>query len=156
MVVSANGLNFDINSSSIILRLAYRIVEVHLAIICACLTTVKPFLRRHMPKVLGGSYHASNDTNMRTIHSTYKQHLSSRNAGDDPQGIILESIPSSKLRSHTWFASKLANNYDIERGPINGSTVTVELGTEQPVSTEHSSDKGLIIIGSPEAGDHGS
>ncbi|KAH8702769.1 hypothetical protein GQ44DRAFT_831804, partial [Phaeosphaeriaceae sp. PMI808] len=102
-------------------------VEVHIAIVCACLPAGKPFLRKHMPIIIGNSYGASAGTKRRTIGSTHERHLPLRDAGEDPQDIILEG--------------------DLNRrSPKNVSAATVELGTEQPVSTEYGSDRGLIII----------
>ncbi|KAH7052023.1 hypothetical protein B0J12DRAFT_598673 [Macrophomina phaseolina] len=39
------------------------VVEMHVAIICTSLPNLKPFLRRHFPKVLGCSFRTSTNTN---------------------------------------------------------------------------------------------
>ncbi|KAH8728011.1 hypothetical protein GQ44DRAFT_824349 [Phaeosphaeriaceae sp. PMI808] len=111
--------------------------EVHVAIVCACLPAGKPFLRKHMPRVIGGSYGATSaGTKLRTMRSTHTQRLSSKDAGDDQRDIILRD--------------------DINRRSSKTvSTAVVELGTEQSVRKEYGSDRHLIIISSREAGDGG-
>ena len=125
---------------------------MHVAVVCACLPAGKPFLRKHLPNIIGSSYGASVGTKRRTIRSTHTQQLPSRDAGEDSQDIILEGNINSKLRRHTGTAYSLANNCDIGRSPTNVSTTTVELATEQAFRTEYGSDKGLFITGSQEAG----
>ncbi|RYP49228.1 hypothetical protein DL768_005002 [Monosporascus sp. mg162] len=108
-------------------------IEMHVAIVCACLPAGKPFLRKHMPKTIGSSSGASAETKRHTTRSTHPRRLPSRDAGEEPQDIILE-------------------DYLNRRGPANVSTATVELGTEQPVRTEYSSDRRLIVLDNQEGG----
>ncbi|CZR66008.1 uncharacterized protein PAC_15908 [Phialocephala subalpina] len=37
----------------------WSVTEVFVGIICACLSSFKPFLRRHFPKMIGSSYHST-------------------------------------------------------------------------------------------------
>ncbi|PVH90617.1 hypothetical protein DM02DRAFT_421029 [Periconia macrospinosa] len=129
--------------------------EAHIAIVCACISAGKPFLRRHMPRVLGSSYGACTAaTKLRPIRSTHTQRLHSRDAGGDPQDTILKGDTISELRRHLT-AYRLANNYDIGRNPKVVSTATVELGLEPPVRAEYGSDRGLILTGGQETADAG-
>ncbi|KAF2185964.1 hypothetical protein K469DRAFT_152150 [Zopfia rhizophila CBS 207.26] len=57
-------------------------VEVHIAIVCACLPAGKPFFRRHFHKFIGSSYGASVGTRRQTMRSGYAQHPRSRD-GDE-------------------------------------------------------------------------
>ncbi|KAH8728457.1 hypothetical protein GQ44DRAFT_824256 [Phaeosphaeriaceae sp. PMI808] len=116
-------------SWEMVLPMVWWTIEVHLAIVCACLPAGKPFLRKHMPKVIGSSYGTSSRTKRTTVRSTHTQRLASTDTGEDPQDIIL------------------ADNIH-RRTSINISTTTVGLATEQVVRTEYGSDKGLIITDS--------
>ncbi|KAH8710143.1 hypothetical protein GQ44DRAFT_690258 [Phaeosphaeriaceae sp. PMI808] len=105
-------------------------IEVHIAIVCACLSAGKPFLRKHMPWVIGSSDGASSAAiKLRTIRSTHTQRLPSRGAGDDPQDTILRDDTNSELRRHLT-TYRLANKCDVGRSPKNESAATVELGME--------------------------
>ncbi|KAH7111349.1 hypothetical protein B0J11DRAFT_447650, partial [Dendryphion nanum] len=123
-------------------------IEVHIAIVCACLPAGKPFLRRYMPNIIGSSYGASVGIKRRTTHFTHARHLPSRDAGEEPQDIILEEGLNSELWRHTWIADRLAKHRDIGKSPADVSTTTVELATRHIVRAEYGSDKGLIIIDS--------
>jgi hypothetical protein len=124
---------------------------VHIAIVCACISTAKPFLRKHMPRVIGGSHGAGTAvTKMHTIRSTHRQRLSSRDAGEDRQDTISTDDTISELRRHLTTYT-LANSCNVEKNP----TVTVELETEPPVREEYGSDRGLIIMGNRETADSG-
>lgn len=46
-------------------------VEMHVAILCACLPAGKPFLRKHFPQVLGSSYGST------PVHTKKQSFLSS-------------------------------------------------------------------------------
>ncbi|RYP05727.1 hypothetical protein DL764_003609 [Monosporascus ibericus] len=111
-------------------------IEVHVAIVCACLPSGKPFLRKHLPKVIGSTFGASAGTKRRTPGSSQPRRLPSRDTPEDPEDIMME-------------------DHLTGRGPANVSTTTVELGTAQPVSAEYSSDKGLIIPGNQDVGKSG-
>ncbi|KAH8724356.1 hypothetical protein GQ44DRAFT_286531 [Phaeosphaeriaceae sp. PMI808] len=112
-------------------------IEVHTAIVCACISAGKPFLRKHMPKALGSSYNAGIITSkLRTIRSTHTQRLGSRDAGDDPQDATLKGDTA-------------------RRSLKNVSTAAVEIGLELHVRTEYDSDRGLIIMGGQETADGG-
>ncbi|KAH8725720.1 hypothetical protein GQ44DRAFT_615290 [Phaeosphaeriaceae sp. PMI808] len=61
------------------------VIETHVAIVCACLPAGKPFLRKHMPRVIRSSDGAAFVMpKLRTIRSTHTQRLPSGDAGDDP------------------------------------------------------------------------
>ncbi|KAH8726723.1 hypothetical protein GQ44DRAFT_771095 [Phaeosphaeriaceae sp. PMI808] len=68
-----------------ILTIVWSTIELHVAIVCACLPAGKPFLQKHMPGVIGSSQGAAPAVmKLRTISSTHTQRLPSRDAGDDP------------------------------------------------------------------------
>src|SRR5689334_11280318 len=46
-------------------------IEMHFAIICACLPAGKPFLRKHLPKVIGSSYATPIPSKKQSHHSNY-------------------------------------------------------------------------------------
>ncbi|KAF2179953.1 hypothetical protein K469DRAFT_673473 [Zopfia rhizophila CBS 207.26] len=82
-------------------------IEVHIAIVCACLPAGKPFLRRHFPKFIGSSYGPSLGTRRETMHSSYAQHPRSRDGDELSLNVFSDS-------------------YLDRRSQANASTCTVE------------------------------
>ncbi|KAH7343084.1 hypothetical protein BKA66DRAFT_543905 [Pyrenochaeta sp. MPI-SDFR-AT-0127] len=76
-------------------------IEVHMAVVCACLPAGKPFLRKYTPNIIRSSYGTSIRTKKYTIRSTQTQHLPSRDVDKDSQDIILEDDLNSMLQRHT-------------------------------------------------------
>jgi len=58
-IISITKLDFSDPPYQVSLVAYWGAVEVNLAIICACLTTLKPLLARFFPKLLGSTYHTS-------------------------------------------------------------------------------------------------
>ncbi|KAJ0126365.1 hypothetical protein HZ326_30530 [Fusarium oxysporum f. sp. albedinis] len=66
--------------------IAWWTVEVHLALVCACLASLKPFLRRFLPKVIGSSYGTSDSNSggiQRTLYLTSNPGLPPSRDGDE-------------------------------------------------------------------------
>lgn len=66
-----------------------RVIEVHFAIVCACLPAGKPFLRKYLPKVIGSNNSDSDMTRRRPIQNHPNQRLSSGAGIEDGQEIML-------------------------------------------------------------------
>jgi len=96
-------------------------IEVHMAIVCACLPAGKPFLRKYMPYIFENDYVAPDGAKRRTIRCTHTQRFPLRNAEEDFQGIILEGDLNWKT-------------------PTNVPLTIRRHGPEQPVRTEYSLD----------------
>ncbi|KAH7038966.1 hypothetical protein B0J12DRAFT_250037, partial [Macrophomina phaseolina] len=75
--------NVDISWSAVFSE-SWWVVEMHVAIICACLPAGKPFLRRHFPKVLGSSFMTSHNTNKATILSSNAQKPCTKDGDEVP------------------------------------------------------------------------
>ncbi|KAH8726764.1 hypothetical protein GQ44DRAFT_613437, partial [Phaeosphaeriaceae sp. PMI808] len=76
-------------------------IELHAAVVCACLPAGKPFLRKYIPSLIGSNGSASTRIEGRTICLTSIQHLPSRDPNEVRQNIILEDNINGKLRRHT-------------------------------------------------------
>ncbi|KAH8727384.1 hypothetical protein GQ44DRAFT_109820 [Phaeosphaeriaceae sp. PMI808] len=72
---------------------------MYTAIICACLISLKPFLRKHFPRLLGSSYAATTyeqttRTKRRTIQRTVDRYQLPSQDGDE---VPLAAIPTEPL-----------------------------------------------------------
>ncbi|KAH8707091.1 hypothetical protein GQ44DRAFT_817984 [Phaeosphaeriaceae sp. PMI808] len=97
----------------------WRMIEAHVAIVCACLPAGKPFLRKHMPRVIGSSNDAASAAiKLRTIHSTHTQRLPSRDADDDPQDTILRDDSNKAPRMYPPPRSNSGRNRPFEQNTV--------------------------------------
>ncbi|KAH7204936.1 hypothetical protein BKA60DRAFT_155712 [Fusarium oxysporum] len=86
---------------------AWWTVEVHLALVCACLASLKPFLGRFLPKVIGSSYGTSDSNSggiQRTLYRTSNPGLPLSRDGDE-----IPLRPSAATASKS--AERLSNNW---------------------------------------------
>jgi hypothetical protein len=80
-------------------RIAYwGVVEVNLAIICACLTTIKPLLVKWFPRLLGSNV------------GTYATEHGSRQTREEPGRTVITSSQHRKTRRRSFIELRDSHN----------------------------------------------
>ncbi|KAH9204897.1 hypothetical protein DL95DRAFT_376665 [Leptodontidium sp. 2 PMI_412] len=84
----------------------WSVLEVYIGIICACLSSFKPFLRRHFPKVIGSSYYVpptatpfsrnAANTLPRTLTDQYELGLSDGHKSGIPRKSKQQTCPDNE------------------------------------------------------------
>lgn len=117
-----------------------RVIEVHFAIVCACLPAGKPFLRRYLPKIIGSNDSGSDMMRRCPIQNHPNQRLSS----GDGIGVGQEITFDGKDRDLEVQRS-VSLSCKNPGGSGDGSIMT-DSRRQQETSTELSSDQGYAVV----------
>ncbi|KAK5652229.1 hypothetical protein OQA88_10726 [Cercophora sp. LCS_1] len=102
-------------------------VEINLAIICACLTTLKPLVARFFPRLLGSAFASSYSAAIKTIPSR-REVMATSTVHSKRASVILEQHCFSKLedadKTPEVYTSDLA--FELERQTHQGSYLVPE------------------------------
>ncbi len=115
-IVSISRLDFSDISYQFTTVAYWGAVEVNLAIICACLTTLKPLLVRFFPKLLGGSIATRYGTTPNAVPPASRSADVTRGGGQKKRMLTVEEREFARLEDGESVKSEqsLVRGYEME------------------------------------------